>query len=578
MSSPLHMDKPRACSNCSRAKAKCVWPATDDEDGEPETCQSLVCSRSHSVSKRKRGKATQSKVIEQKLDNIMALLSRERNRPIEPPSSLPSNAFTPAAIQASHQDISSAPSLHSPASYPQQDAFISIVPGFQISFAEAGQVLQEYMTEMLPQFPFVPLPSIDAYDLYKRKPLLIKTILWVCRPPGPETYAAFEDWFRQHVAYQTVVLMNKSLEIVQALLVFFAWNDIFFYANSKDTSLLQLAIGLLADLGLHKRPSTTHPAFGSIVDDAADLRNDLQPQPGHSSDDRRAALGVYYVASIRCSILGKLSGLEYTPRLDEYTRQLLQDQEYPTDLLLVNLVQIRQIAIKVNDAFGNTGDTLGDKTSGSVRAIVVASIRNELDTFTNSLPEHLQSNHLLRSHCAAVRIRLLEPVNHGNRHDPLEPTHLRCRAMWDCLESTQALIDAFLLIPIESYPSLTFVPILHLALAIIKAFRLLCVEDQAWDLHTAQTMYNLPDILQRLSKLFEEASRIGRPRCSIMANGRPLFCEYAESYKGIEYWYMSKVGVAHSDLMDSVVAHDGDQYKGFDFWNQLSDLTYGLGP
>jgi hypothetical protein len=150
--------------------------------------------------------------------------------------------------------------------------------------------------------------------------------------------------------------------------------------------------------------------------------------------------------------------------------------------------------------------------------------------------------------------------------------------MWDCLESTQTLIDAFLLIPIESYPSLTFVSILHLALAIIKAFRLLCVEDQAWDLHTAQTMYNLPDILQRLSKLFEEASRIGRPRCGIMANGRPLVCEYAESYKGIEHWYMSKVGMAHSDLMDSVVAHDGDQYKGFDFWNQLSGLTYGLGP
>ncbi|KAH7211548.1 hypothetical protein DER44DRAFT_766398 [Fusarium oxysporum] len=583
MSSPLHVDKPRACSNCSRAKAKCVWPATDDEDLEPETCQrcfknSLVCSRSHSVSKRKRGKATQSKVIEQKLDNIMALLNRERNQPIEPSSSLPSNGFTPAVIQTSRQDMTSAPSLHSPASYPQQDSFINIVPGFQVSFTEAGQVLQEYMTEMLPQFPFVPLPSLDAYNLYNRKPLLLKTILWVCRPPALEAYAAFEDWFRQHVAYQTVVRMNKSLEIVQALLVFFAWNDIFFYAKSKDTSLLQLAIGLLADLGLHKRPSTTNLAFGSIVDDAADLRNDLQPQPGHSSDDRRAALGVYYIASIRCSILGKLSGVEYTPRLDECTRQLLQDQEYPTDLLLVSLVQIRQIAIKVNDAFGNTGDTLGDKSSGSVRAIVVASIRNELDTFTNSLPEHLQSNHLLRSHCAAVRIRLLEPANHGNRHDPLEPTHLRCRAMWDCLESTQALIDAFLLIPIESYPSLTFISILHLALAIIKAFRLLCVEDQAWDLHTAQAMYNLPDILQRLSKLFDEASRIPRPRCGIMANGRPLFCEYAESYKGIEQWYMSKVGVTHSDLMDSVVAHDGDQYKGFDFWNQLSDLTYGLGP
>ncbi|RTE71516.1 hypothetical protein BHE90_014088 [Fusarium euwallaceae] len=508
----------------------------------------------------------------------MALLSQERNRPIESPSSLPSNGFTPAAIQAPHQDIRSTP-LHTPASYPSQDAFINIVPGFQISFIEADQVLQEYTAEMLPQFPFVPLPSLDAYEMYKRKPLLLKTILWVCRPPGPEAYGVLENWFRQHVAYQTVVLMNKSLEIVQALLVYFAWNDIFFFANSKDTSLLQLAIGLLADLGLYKRPSTTNPAFVSIVDDAADLRNDLQPQPGHSSDDRRAALGVYYIASIRCSIFGKLSGVEYTPRLDDCARQLLQDQEHPTDLLLVNLVRIRQIAIKVNDVFGNTGDhPIAEKTSTNVRAIVVASIRNELDTYISSLPEHLQSNYLLRSHCAAVRIRLLEPVNHGNRHDPLEPTHLRCRAMWDCLESTQALIDAFLLIPIESYPSLTFVPILHLALAIIKALRLLCVEDQAWDLHTAQTMYNLPDILQRLSKLFEEASRIGRPRCGIMVNDRPMLCEYAGSYKAIEHWYLNKVGVAHSDLMDSVVGHDGDQFKGFDFWNQLSDLTYGLGP
>lgn len=155
----------------------------------------------------------------------MALLSRERNQPIEPPFSLPSNGFTPSVVQAPHQDITSAPSLHSPTSYSQQDAFINIVPGFHVSFVEAGQVLQEYMTEMLPQFPFVPLSSVDAHDLYKRKPLLLKTILWVCRPPAPEAYAAFENWFRQHVAYQTVVLMNKSLEIVQALLVFFAWYE-----------------------------------------------------------------------------------------------------------------------------------------------------------------------------------------------------------------------------------------------------------------------------------------------------------------------------------------------------------------
>lgn len=76
---------------------------------------------------------------------------------------------------------------------------------------------------MLPHFPFVPLSCYNAYDLYKEKPLLLKTILWVCRPPGQEASAAFHFWFRQHVAHQIVVLLTKSLELIQAILVFLAW-------------------------------------------------------------------------------------------------------------------------------------------------------------------------------------------------------------------------------------------------------------------------------------------------------------------------------------------------------------------
>lgn len=154
--------------------------------------------------------------------------------------------------------------------------------------------------------------------------------------------------------------------------------------------------------------------------------------------------------------------------------------------------------------------------------------------------------------------------------------------MWDCLESTQALCDAFRLVPVESYPSLTFVSILHLALAIIKALRLLCVEDHGWDLETARTMYNLPEFLRQLSKLFDAASCLGSPRCAIVLHGRPLFAEYAEAYRGIERWYLSKTnpGVPPSDtaLMEDVVTHSGEQYEGFEFWNQLSDLAYGLVP
>lgn len=154
--------------------------------------------------------------------------------------------------------------------------------------------------------------------------------------------------------------------------------------------------------------------------------------------------------------------------------------------------------------------------------------------------------------------------------------------MWDCLESTQALCDTFRSMPVESYSSLTFVSILHLALAIIKALRLLCVGDHGWDLDTMRTIYNLPEVLRQLSKLFEAASCLGSPRCSIVLHGRPIFAEYAEAYRGIERWYLSKLspGLAPADpaMIGDVIAHSGGQYEGFEFWSQLSDLAYGMLP
>lgn len=154
--------------------------------------------------------------------------------------------------------------------------------------------------------------------------------------------------------------------------------------------------------------------------------------------------------------------------------------------------------------------------------------------------------------------------------------------MWDCLESTQALCDAFRSVPVESYPCLTVVSFLHLALAIIKALRLLCVEDDGWNVDTVRTMYSVPDVLRQLSKLFDAASCLGSPRCAIVLHGRPIFAEYAEAYRGIERWYLSKLspGAAPADtaIMGDAIVHGGEQYEGFDFWNQLSDLAYGLVP
>lgn len=162
----------------------------------------------------------------------------------------------------------------------------------------------------------------------------------------------------------------------------------------------------------------------------------------------------------------------------------------------------------------------------------------------------------------------------------LEPSHLRWRTIWDCLQSTHELYDAFRLVPVQSIPSLTVISVLHIALAIIKASRLLCVKDRAWDLTTARTMFDLPGILQQLGKVFEEASSAGSARSKRIVHGLPIFLEYAEAYRGIERAFVARIN--SDDLpsrplsMDPVDTSGGDY--DFGFWNQLSDFTNGLFP
>ena len=124
---------------------------------------------------------------------------------------------------------------------------ITIVPGFEVTLLEADDALQQYIIEMVPQFPFVPLINSSAHDMYKDRPLLLRTIMWACRPPQPHTTAAFETWFRQCIAHETVVLGDHRPEILQALLVFFAWYEFRCFAI-RGHSFYCMAIYVLIDL------------------------------------------------------------------------------------------------------------------------------------------------------------------------------------------------------------------------------------------------------------------------------------------------------------------------------------------
>ncbi|KAI8254234.1 Transcriptional regulator WAR1 [Colletotrichum sp. SAR11_239] len=515
----------------------------------------------------------------------MLLLNRERDLSAQNSQASDSQP-SPLVGLASHSQGEEDPnvSFYTPPTIidPSAEA-ITIIPGYQVTLQEAELIFQLYTSDFVPQFPFVPLPNDNAYDFYRSKPLLFKTVLWTCMPPSRDLSVGFERWFRQHVAYRVVVLLEKNLEILQALLVYFAWNDILYYARSSDTSLMQLARGLAEDLGLTKRPGIPVSPSGSIYEDAAFLREDIQVRNQHTNAGRRAVLGLFHMSSVLSGLLGRSSWLEFTRYFDDCCEKLANAQEYSTDLLLVQLIGARKVALRVDDTFREQSELANDQPFGGLHALAIATVEKELDSFMDSLPAPLRSNYLLREQSAAIRIRLFEPAIHVQGSTRPQIPHLRSRMMWQCLTSIQELLNAFLALPVETYASLTFISILHLALAIIKACGLLCMKDRDWDLETARASLSLADTLQILSERFDAATRIDAAGCASLVNRQPLLSSYAENYRAIRRWFLSKVGPAGATsamptMMDPVFAEGVGVPEGFEFWQQLSELTYGALP
>jgi hypothetical protein len=148
-------------------------------------------------------------VIEKKLDDIMSILSHERRSPAHSGSA----AATPA----------DANNTFAPAPATYIHGRITIFPGHEIGVDEADRLLHYYSADLVPQFPFVPLPVHTASSMQTSNALLLSAILRICHPLDPDKDKEFERWFRHQIAYRTVVEKETSTELLQALVVFLTW-------------------------------------------------------------------------------------------------------------------------------------------------------------------------------------------------------------------------------------------------------------------------------------------------------------------------------------------------------------------
>ncbi|VUC23482.1 unnamed protein product [Clonostachys rosea] len=546
--------RPRACERCARSKAKCVW--SDREKDGVKVCERcfkghLTCIAPAPGTRKKRGKSTRVKAIEKKLEGIMSLLDEHKdllqhvNKPSGPSVSQP-QAVNPRSPTSNwnvprlenNQIQVTQPTL--PSSFTQQlnsreTHKFEIIAGYEMSFDEADQVLQEYMIIMLPQFPFVPLETTDVFQLSRERPLLLKTILFVCRPSDSQARLNFDEWFRQHISHQIVVLNRKDIELMQAIMVFLAWRDFRHFIDGLHTSLMQLAVGLISEMRLDRCPQSPSKLITSIVEDVEMLGFEVPRQEGPLNVGRRTALGIFYIATSASLLLSKSSSMRYNETFERFCQVLLHDREYPTDALLVQLVKIQIIALKLITAYTNaTGDGIFGQ---GFHSMTISLIRKELDNFTSQLPAELASNHLIRSHKQAILVRLFEPAIHSEPRKWPYASLSRTEGIWSCFQNAITLCFSFMETPHEVISCLTFPYTAHLTMGLVKIIKLLRVTDDCdWDARVAEKEVNIEDLIQRLSDFFRAGSLVSGPRRRIIDQSQDILAQYADRLGMLKIW------------------------------------------
>ncbi|KAF7531463.1 hypothetical protein G7054_g8867 [Neopestalotiopsis clavispora] len=457
--------------------------------------------------------------LEQKVDGLLSLLaagqspsgvattesstqSAETTRAI---NNSPGSGQTPSSLAPTSQPLD----ILLTQNVPSEDA-IDIVPGFHVAFVEADQILEDYRSTMLLQFPFVPIPYTKSQDIYRSQPLLVKAIIYASRPQNAPMTEKVNRWFREYFAHHIVVLNEKSLEILQAILIFLAWREVEFFTNAYDTSLLHLALGLIGDLGMNRFPDDhTIPSYPpSIADSAitAAVRG-FNVRVVHTHAHRRAMLGLFYITSNIWTLFRRTEPPEFTDYAEKCCFDLKQTPEYPSDQLLAGLVDLQRSVLQAC-VLGSTAKTPTQQEAlNPCRNILISSQEKCIEETFQKLPQTIKFNHVIQSHYHTALIRLHEPTLYLKPSNAPDGPLTRTQSLWTCLEHLNLLLTSAPSIPVDIFSTSLFSMMAHLAFAHLTLTRLLFLNDTCWDAASARKSIDYPEVVGRLADYFETVDR-----------------------------------------------------------------------
>ncbi|GJC78762.1 hypothetical protein ColLi_01600 [Colletotrichum liriopes] len=257
----------RACTNCSRAKCKCILRPVG---GACERCHRLskTCQPSNPIRKRsKKPPSSRTAQLEEKLDGLVTLL-RQSGRPNLPADlgdefnvtgSIPSSAAAAREPSSERGDrrngFGSASRGNSLPTPTQTDSPEGTGFGDELPSPDEAEVLFEaFRGHNLKHFPFVSFKAtMTAQELRAERPFLWLCIMTVAAKVMSQQLALGQR-VRQVVSQKLLLESERSMDYLLGILVILGWANHQLGNKPFKCMFCQIAIGLVCDLDLSRDP------------------------------------------------------------------------------------------------------------------------------------------------------------------------------------------------------------------------------------------------------------------------------------------------------------------------------------
>ncbi|KAI9045953.1 putative C6 transcription factor (War1) [Aspergillus affinis] len=430
------LKRPRACEACRQLKVRCE-PDMNNPDGSCKRCAKARRSCVVMVPTRKRQKKADSRVaeLERKIDALTASLQASHGQdplqqqqqqqqqvpvtPVELPREEhagrrwlgPTTQVAGSSAEDPHVGLSGTKrhyggevknarnepilghgntspgsdhgdggrtwrSPSKPVSRSEPSDFVDVIDRGLVSVEVASEAFNRFVNQMANSIPMVVFPpGTTMTDVRRSKPLLLHAIIAAAIGPiQPDLHLPLVNDFYKVIADRIIVRGEKSLEIMQGLLVTCNWYappDNFEELKFYQLSHLALTVGI--DIGMYRKLGARNKHF-SLVKDL--MQKKTPGQDPDSPEARRAWLGCYFVA-----VQYAPSSVWLSSYMDECVEVLEKSPDaLPTDKVMAHWAKLAHIIEEINMQF------VGDETTANV-AFVDPKFQYTLKVFEKQLEQ-----------------------------------------------------------------------------------------------------------------------------------------------------------------------------------------------